>query len=50
MSAAITLTKILLNSSILYIFITRLAESYDEKPIQNKQKILKKEFKVQNKQ
>ena len=39
MSAAITLTKILLNSSILYIFITKLAESYDEKPIQNKQKI-----------
>ena len=38
MSVAITLTKIFINSSVLFIFVTKLAESYNEKPIEKEQK------------
>lgn len=37
MSVAITLTKIFINSSVLFVFVTRLAEAYNEKPIEKEQ-------------
>ena len=38
MSVAITLTKIFINSSVLFIFVTKLAETYNEKPIEKEKK------------
>ena len=37
MSVAITLTKIFINSSVLFVFVTKLAEAYNEKPIEKEQ-------------
>lgn len=37
MSVAITLTKIFINSSVLFVFVTKLAEAYNKKPIEKEQ-------------